>query len=95
MSNQNVALPNTGPGLIANQFSQRQSSRCNNNMVNQYDNVGNQISKSSVAAPVVNLGGSGNSSLKRDNGLTFKALMNGVSPKNQQQNGHSLNHSKQ
>lgn len=41
MSNQNVALPNPGPALAANQFSQRQSSRCNNNMANQYDHLAN------------------------------------------------------
>jgi len=43
------------------------------------------------APPVTNLSGSGTTSLKRDNGINFKAMMNGVSPKNHQQNSASFN----
>ena len=64
-------------------------------MPNGYEHVAAQKSKSNVAAPMVNFGGSGNSTLKKENGLIFKALMNGVSPKNQQQNGNTLKHTKE
>ena len=84
-SNQNVVLPNPSSGVGSNQFSQRQSSRCNNKSIHSFMEFQPQsLDKKLVMGchSREELEWKCQLKLKRENGMTFKALMNGVSPNN-------------